>query len=347
MRITLHTKSGLHELDCEGDERLLFAGLRQGLSLPYECATGTCGTCRGRVRDPKLVEDLWPAASGAAKLRRDKGDVLLCQARALGACEIAVPSEIVRLPESSSRPAWRKGRLVAPHRLTHDVMAFAVEMDGPMTFEAGQFVVVEVPGVRGFRAYSMVNYEPGTRRLELVVKRKLGGGFSDWLFSEASAEASVTIFGPLGKAVFRPAEGRDVLCIAGGSGIAGMMAILAHATREGYFIGRRGDVYFGVRTMRDVFYADELDAFAAAAGGGLAVTIALSDEDPPADGAARGRLAFARGFVHQVAAAGMAGRYANAVAFVAGPAPMVDGALKSLVSEARLPPQFIRYDKFS
>ena len=43
----------------------------------------------------------------------------------------------------------------------------------------------------------------------------------------------------------------------------------------------------------------------------------------------------------------MAARYDNVTAFVAGPPPLVDGAIRLLVTEARLASQFIRYDKFS
>ena len=50
MKITIESNSGTFDFACEADERMLYAGLVQGLTLPYECATGTCGTCRGRVR---------------------------------------------------------------------------------------------------------------------------------------------------------------------------------------------------------------------------------------------------------------------------------------------------------
>jgi toluene monooxygenase electron transfer component len=33
-------------VDCAPDETILLAGLRAGLALPYECASGGCGTCR-------------------------------------------------------------------------------------------------------------------------------------------------------------------------------------------------------------------------------------------------------------------------------------------------------------
>ena len=43
----------------------------------------------------------------------------------------------------------------------------------------------------------------------------------------------------------------------------------------------------------------------------------------------------------------MAGRYGAAIAYVAGPPPMVDGALKALIAQGGLSPRQIRYDKFS
>ena len=56
---------------------------------------------------------------------------------------------------------------------------------------------------------------------------------------------------------------------------------------------------------------------------------------------------FDTGFVHAVAGNHMAGRYDNISAYVAGPPPMVDAALRALITEARLSAADIRYDKFS
>lgn len=347
MQVKLHAKSAVHTFDCAEGEQILYAGLRHGLRLPYECATGTCGTCRGRVRDLSTIDDRWPAAPGGKRLKREKGDFLMCQAFARGDCEIAVPSEIAAPDSDSRRPNWTGGRITTPRLLTHDVLAFSIALADPIVFEAGQFVVLERAGLAGLRAYSMVNDDGSTRRLDLVVKKKPGGGFCERLFADGSEGAELRVFGPLGAAVFKPSEPRDLLCIAGGSGIAGMMAILERALRVGHFRANRADVYFGVRGARDIFYHRELADFVARAAGQLGVTIALSDEAPSADPPGDGALQYAQGFVHQVAAAAMAGRYANVVAFVAGPPPMVDGALKVLVTEARLPPNYIRYDKFS
>src|SRR5262249_13785999 len=235
-----------------------------------------------------------------------------------------------------------------PRRLTHDVAAFDVDIDAPLDFAAGQFALLTVPGIVGARAYSMVNFERGTRRLSFVVKKKPGGEISEWLFGSDVDGTRLGVFAPLGHATFHPDVAKHVLCIAGGSGIAGMMSILSRACGAEHFAGWDGHVFFGIRTMRDAFYLDELEEFLGRYPGRLGVPIALSDEDVPAALADRSpTFRFARGFVHEVAGERMKGRYADVRAWVAGPPPMVDASLRLLLREARLSPADIRYDKFS
>jgi toluene monooxygenase electron transfer component len=104
-------------------------------------------------------------------------------------------------------------------------------------------------------------------------------------------------------------------------------------------------VFFGVRTMRDAFFLGELSAFAK---GGLEITVALSEEDVPGKAAQDWpALRFERGLVHEVAKRRMAGSYQNVRAYVAGPPPAVDAAIRVLLLEAKLTTDNIRYDKFS
>ena len=347
MKITIESNSGTFDFACEADERMLYSGLVQGLSLPYECATGTCGTCRGRVTSGSAHVE-WQDAPGYAKLRREKGDILMCQARPTADCTLRIPAKIAPHAKPETLPAHRTGRIENLRRLVHDVIDFDLVLSAPMTFDAGQFVVLEVPGIAGGRAYSMVNHDRATSTLKLVIKQKPEGKFSDWLFGADVTGRELNVFGPLGRATYDPAEGRNILCIAGGSGIAGMLAIIAHAIRDGALRERTAHVFFGVRTLDDAFYMREFAAFAAAAGANLDVTLALSHA--PADTATHPQfpaIRLASGMVTDVAARAMTGRTDNIVAFVAGPPVMVDIALKHLTHEAKIPRAFIRYDKFA
>jgi toluene monooxygenase electron transfer component len=346
VKVTVQTPGGVYEFPCSKGEALLHAGLRKGVQLPYECATGTCGTCRGRLMTGD-VDIGWEESPALAKLKRDKGDILLCQARARSDCVVRVPAKIAQT-DGKSAPSAMKGRLKNSRLLTRDVIEFTIALSRPMTFEAGQFVLVTADPVVGARAYSMVNYDaPETDEIVLVAKRKPGGGFCDWLFSGFIDDTKVEIFGPLGRATFVPQENKNLVIAAGGSGIAGMMAILERATQANYFASHRGYVFFGVPTLSDAFYLDDLADYVTRALDGLEVTLALSNEKPPGfwhpsyEG-----IRLASGFVHAAMSESMAGRYEDVTAFIAGPPPMVDAALRSLVTEGRLSPQSIRYDKF-
>ncbi|WP_343062240.1 2Fe-2S iron-sulfur cluster binding domain-containing protein [Hyphomicrobium methylovorum] len=345
MTVTIQTPTGAFEFPCQPGEALLHAGLNAGVSLPYECATGTCGSCRGRLMTGE-IDIGWEASPALAKLKRDKGDILLCQARPKTDCLVRVPAKITQTADAAT-PAKTKGTISDSRRLTHDVVEFAVNLSEPMAFQAGQFAILTTPSVIGARAYSMVNYEAETNRIVFLVKRKPSGGFCDWLFSNEIDGAEIDVYGPLGRATFDTSEDKDLIIVAGGSGIAGMMSILERATRSEYFKRHRGHVFFGVPTLQDGFYLDELAKYVIESDGGLAVTLALSNETPPQERHPNyEQVLLTSGFVHTAMAASMANQYQNAMAYLAGPPPMVDAALRVLITEGQLSPQAIRYDKF-
>ncbi|WP_336491969.1 2Fe-2S iron-sulfur cluster-binding protein [Methylobacterium nigriterrae] len=343
--VEVQSKSGTLAFTCETNENLLYAGLRQGLTLPYECATGTCGTCRARVASGSVAVG-WEAAPGHKGLKRDKGDILMCQTRPQSDCVLRVPAHVHTSPRHAV-PRHHSAVIDSVRQLTRDVIHFEIALNDSISFDAGQFVVLRAPHLEGMRAYSMVNFATETCRLELVIKRKPGGGFGNWIFDAAREGQTVDVFGPLGRATFHPEENYDLLMIAGGSGIAGMMSILSRAAQEGYFGSHKGYVFFGVRTLADGFYLADFSEHVAAANGNLEITLAISDEavtspvhpDHP-------HVRLAEGFVHEVCARAMKGRYDNVMSYIAGPPPMVDGALRSLIVEGRMTPDRIRYDKF-
>ena len=344
MRVQLNARNRAFHFEVEHGEKVLYAGLRAQAGLPYECATGTCGTCKAKLIDGR-IDDAWPEAPGRKLIKPERGEFLMCQCAAQTDLSIEVASFVYPADPGACRVGTLAGKVGAVRSLTHDVTSIDVALDAPCEFDAGQFMAVNAPGVRGMRGYSMVNFERPARRLEFVVKKKPGGGFSEWLFSGKAEGARVELLGPLGKATFYPELAKTLLCIAGGSGIAGMMSILSRACRESYFDRHQGHVFFGVRTMRDAFFLKELGSFKRP---GLAITVALSEEDVPASAANEfPLLRFERGLVHEVAKREMAGKYQNVRAYLAGPPPAVEAAIRVLLLEAKLTADCIRYDKFS
>jgi toluene monooxygenase electron transfer component len=342
MRIQVNARNRAFEFQAAPGEKILYAGLRAQVGLPYECATGTCGTCKARLVDGR-VADAWPEAPGRKFLKPDRGEFLMCQCSPQSDVSIEVAGFVYPADPGAYRVAPLGGTVSEVRPLTHDVSAVEVRLDAPCEFDAGQFMAVSAPGVPGMRGYSMVNCDHPATRLQFVVKQKPGGGFSQWLFSDKAPGARLAMLGPLGKATFHPGMAKNVLCIAGGSGIAGMMSILGRAAGAKYFDRHKVCVYFGVRGMRDAFFLEELSAYPKAE-----ITVALSEEDVPAS-AARDwpNLRFERGFVHEVAKRSMAGRYQGVRAYLAGPPPAVEAAIRVLLLEAKLTADCIRYDKFS
>src|SRR5207249_119260 len=247
MRVVVSAKNGTRDFECEPGEKILHAGLRSGVELPYECATGTCGTCKARLTSGR-TESQWAEAPGR-KYFKSEGDLLTCQSVAHDDCALEVGPLKSREPNTSA-PRALGGVVRGFRRLTHDVVAFDVDIDAPLDFAAGQFALITIPGIPGARAYSMVNFDRGAERLSFVVKKKPGGAVSEWLFGDGVDGARLVLFAPLGHATFHPEVKKHVLCVAGGSGIAGMMSILSLACREGHFAAWDGHVFFRVRTAR-------------------------------------------------------------------------------------------------
>ncbi len=347
MLIEVNSKSGNASFEAGPQEPLLYAALRAGLSFPYECATGTCGTCKARRLAGVVVSD-WPEAPGNAFLAQGGEEFLMCQARALSASGFALKGAVAPTASQAALPGFGHGVIEDVETLAPDVAAVRLGMEPPLAFAAGQFIVLKAAHVSGFRAYSMANYGEPAQAVEFVVKRKPDGRMTPWLVSPAARGARLAWFGPLGKATFNPQEQRTIVCIAGGSGIASMMAILEHGLMSRHFDHFDAALFFGVRTRADVFHLERLAAYAAEFPHRLAITVSLSDDSPTEELRSRyPRLAFARGFPHEIAARELEGRFAGRVAYIAGPPILVDVSIRMLITQARLPARDIRYDKFS
>ncbi len=345
MKIQVNTRNRAYHFNAAEGEKILYAGLSDAIGLPYECASGTCGTCKARLISGEIA-DAWPEAPGR-KYLKGEDEFLMCQCVAKTDASIEVTNFVQSIEAGVCVPAAMKGSISSTKLLAPDVIHLQVKLSQPMEFDAGQFMMVQVPGVAGFRGWSMVNYQREAESLEFIVKKKPGGGISEWLFNSQCVGVEVELFGPLGQATFYPALLKNILCIAGGSGIAGMLSILSRAAQSDYFNQYKGDVFFGVQTLKDAFFLDEFSQLRAQCGDNLNVTIALSKEEPSASALNDyPQLKFDTGYVHDVAGRQMQGGYQNVRAYLAGPPPMVDATIRMLL-QARFTSDNICYDKFS
>src|SRR6185503_7699027 len=167
MRVQVNARNRAFQFEAAAGEKVLYCGLRAKIGLPYECATGTCGTCKARLLDGR-IDDGWPQAPGKKSLKTAQGEFLMCQCTALTDLNLEVASFVYPADPSSPPVGGYAGALEAVRPLTHDVAAFDVALERPCEFEAGQFMALGAPGVPGLRGYSMVNFDRPARRLSFV-----------------------------------------------------------------------------------------------------------------------------------------------------------------------------------
>ncbi len=346
MKITVSKKDSETAFDTEDGEKILYAGLRQGLALPHECGTGTCGSCKATLKSGQL-HSLWNEAPGAKNCKAGRNEFLMCQSTALADCEISFRGSLEQKRKTKFLPDYYKGKITGTKMLTKNVLGFKVLFDRVLPFSPGQFVVMSVDGLEGGRAYSMVNNGAHSDELEFVVKHAPGGGFSRWVFDEPREDAEVSVFGPLGCATLDLDENRDLLCITGGSGIAGIVSLLTQAVHNNYFDNNRGHLFFGIRTYQDLFFHNRLVGLCKQSNGNLKVSFAFSDGSVPKKCAEKLEgVEYLEGKITPLAMQQLGSSVENPIVFLAGPPPMVDDAIRRLVMDAGFSVDDIRYDKF-
>jgi toluene monooxygenase electron transfer component len=345
MRIRVETQgSDPYNFHITSEERLLLAGLAQGVRLPYECGTGTCGQCRA-ILEEGTVSELWPDAPGNKYRRQERNEILMCQTRACTDCVLRVPATSLAQFTEAPPPNYFTGRVQTTEVLSPDVLGVRIELERPLKALPGQFVLLEFAEIDGPRAYSLTTSER-TTNLNLLVRRKIGGLLTDWLFSPSCIEQPIKLFGPLGRSVFRKENDKDLLLIAGGTGVASTAAILRAAAKAQHFESYKANVFFGVRSPSDVFYFDELQAFAESAPRD-AITINVCFSENSSQLPAPSGVNFRNGFIHEVVSEALSDvNPCETTAILSGPPPMIDATLKTLI-KAKFSARQIRYDKFS
>ncbi len=350
MKIELSGTGVSLDFECPANERILYAGLKTNSELPYECATGTCGSCKANCVSGSF-DWVWPEAPARKNLKGDS-ELLLCQCIAKTDLKLEVRSKLIksRLPFSSAR--WMSGQITSAKNIAPGVMSLRLHLSESIHFLPGQFMVIEFPQISGGRAWSMTNFSVGdTNEVDFVIKMKPDGALSQHLFDANVftdlCGKSVRIFGPIGKAVFDQDNERDLVCIAGGTGVAGMMSIL-QAFLKSHSSRRRASLFFGVRTQEDAFFMNELSKLVSDSNRAIRVVVAFSDKPATQNYIAQYEyIDFDQGFVHEVAMQQIeTWKTPQTRAYLAGPPPLVDGALRALLLQAKLTAGDILYDKF-
>ena len=243
-------------LDVPQGENLLSALRQHGVPISYSCMAGRCGTCRCRL----IEGDVRQAGDGNADAPNDidrlgERHLLACQSMVMGACtiEIPEPDEVVVHPARIL-----KGTVTALADLTHDIKLIRLAPAKPLSFSPGQYAMLQFTPDH-IRPYSMARLADDSE-LEFHVRMVPDGRVTGYIREQLKVGDTVRVSGPLGTSYLRTRNDDPILCIAGGTGLAPVLAIVRGAIAAG--LPNPIHLYFGIRSPRDAYGLDWLNELA-------------------------------------------------------------------------------------
>lgn len=323
----------------EQRDRLLTALARivEGMSTPEEMAVylGQLGRDHRKYSvQPEMYEVVGNAL--IATLRAFAGGAFTPAAEEAWIQAYSAASAImIRAAEeaSATAPAYWSAELVESEQRAAGIAVLTVAPDQELRYAPGQHITVQTPRWPNvWRPYSIACTERDDGLIKLHVKAVPGGWVSNALVHHTVPGDELILGPPLGTMTLQHAAGRDVLCVAGGTGLSPLKAITEQVIKESATGARRKVfLFYGARRREELYDLRDLWRLADAYDG-LELTPVTSD-DPAFDGM--------QGNVGRVAARYMP--HAECETYLSGPAAMVRDSLRAL-SRAGIPRERIHFD---
>ncbi|WP_460958538.1 FAD-binding oxidoreductase [Parasphingorhabdus pacifica] len=208
--------------------------------------------------------------------------------RAWAEAYTVMASAMTEAAAADEGPAWYNAELVHHERLSWDVAVIRLRPDHPVPYQAGQYVSVEAPQrPRLWRYLTPANAPSEDGTLEFHIRAVEGGWVSRALVGHARLGDQWRIGAPMGRLSVDRGSDRDVLMIAGGTGLAPMRSIIEELAQYGN--NPNVHLYYGGRTREDLYDLENLQRVMMS-NPWFSVTPVLED-DPSATNAEQGTLA--------------------------------------------------------
>ncbi|CAA9395706.1 MAG: Flavohemoglobin / Nitric oxide dioxygenase [uncultured Pseudonocardia sp.] len=149
-------------------------------------------------------------------------------------------------------PASWLGRVVGHQRLGWDLAKITVQASEPIPYRPGQYVSVETP--QRPRLWRYLSPACAPRRdglLEFHVRAVQGGWVSRAIVAHSRVGDTWRIGPPMGRMSLDPTSGRELLMVAGGTGMAPIKAVLEHLAAQER--RPRTQLFVGGRTWEDLY----------------------------------------------------------------------------------------------
>ncbi len=234
--------------------------------------------------------------------------------------------------DSAVAPAFWTAEVIGHEQRRPGIAVLTVAPDEPLPYLAGQHVTVQTQRwPRVWRPFSVANRPRDDGLMTFHVRVVPGGWVSSALVYHTAPGDELTLGPALGNMTLAVAGHRDLLCVAGGTGLSPIKAIVEQAIRESSACPRQIFMFYGART-RDELY-DLPDMYRLADAYPRFLFTPVTSDDPVFEGM--------QGNVGRVAARYLPHRECEA--YVAGPIAMVRETIRVL-KRAGIPPERIHYD---
>jgi NAD(P)H-flavin reductase len=239
------------------------------------------------------------------------------------------------------RPAWWNAQVISHERRRFDIAMLRVMPDRPLDYLPGQSVALEASSRRrGWRYYSMANAPRADHTLDFHVRLVDGGLISQTLVRTLRVGDWVRLGPPIGTLTLGQESERDILLVAGSTGLAPIKAILEQIARR--TTPPRVHLFFGAQTADALYDLEDLGKRAAESPWLTVVpAVSASGDTVPSAGDAHGAQ---HGVLPDVVA--RHGHWAEHDAYVCGSPDMVVATTERL-AQLGLPRNRIRLESFA
>lgn len=242
-------------LETDGGTPLLFTLSGEGIYVPSACGgKGTCGACKVKVKSdvgPHLPTEtpLLTKEEIASNTR------LACQVKVKSDISIDIPEELFNIKQFNTV-------VEKITDVTHDIKEVWLKLKEPadISFKAGQYAQLVIPPYDKVkeetqRAYSILSTPGEKNKLGFLIRLVPGGIATTYVHTKLQEKQPLEIVGPMGD-FFLQETGADMICIAGGSGMAPICSIV-YDMLENNKTERDVWYFFGAVSLKDLFYLEE------------------------------------------------------------------------------------------
>lgn len=237
----------------QGDANLLSILTNNKIYIPSACGgKATCGHCKVTITEGggKVLptEEIFLTSTEKKEFVR-----LACQVKVRNDMKVEIPEELLSVQEYNAE-------VVEIQDLTHDTKFVRLKLITPnnMQFRPGQYAQIKIPGLEIFRAYSIASKPSDDDNIEFIIRYVYKGLATTYVHKALDVGDNIIITGPYGDFFLQEDSDRDIICIAGGSGMAPIRSILYYMHEKK--IDRKVSYFFGARTKKDIYYTEELTA---------------------------------------------------------------------------------------